>query len=259
MRDELDIPLLNDDAVFSDISLEEEEANYKTLKKEKVKKRKKYRKIKIIGFLLLFVVYLLLDVSNVANIRVTNNKILTHDQVVEAVGITTKMKYLFINNIFKPKAKSDFIKSYKIKNNYLGEIVIDVTEIKLLGYVINEDSIDFISGDLKKIKLPTISDYIINLPKINISEEAFFDKVIKSLSELDSNIISRISEISGYATSYDKNMIKLMMDDGNQIFASLGDLSLISNYNNIIESIGGNRICIQLDGVNNSAYKFACP
>lgn len=95
--------------------------------------------------------------------------------------------------------------------------------------------------------------------KINIVEENIINAVSEQLGKLDANFIARISEISKAQKSYDENAVILYMEDGNRLFASVEDLTLLENYNEIIKSIKNNQQCIQLDSANNSAFQFKCP
>lgn len=260
MDDKLFVPKIENPDILSDLKFEEKEIEeYKTVKRKRKKKQRRLRLLQLLVICVVIVVLLLVDVTNVKKIIVLNNHILSKEEVMNATNIHYKRKFPFIWNFNKKKAKNIFISDYTVKNNFLGEITIDVKEVKLIGYIIYEEKIEFISSDLKKISSDNLPDYIIRLPKINHMEEAFIEKISKYLSNLDNTLISRISEIDKFETSYDKNMVALTMEDGNKIYSSFEDLKLLDDYNKILETVSGKGNCIQLDVTTSSAFKFKCP
>lgn len=255
MEDKILVPHIENEETF----LEEEVVEYKEVKKERRKKHLKKRIFRLLILLGIVAVYFISDLSNVKKVNVVNENILSKEEVIKAVGIHSKSKFLLLHDIFKKPANNIFIEDYSIINHFQGEITIDVKEIKLVGYIVHEENIEFISEKAKKMNSKILPDYIIRLPKVNSIEEVFIEKLSVNLGKIDQNVIARISEIQPYETSYDKNMVILIMEDGNKIYSSMNDLHLMNKYNHILESISGTNQCIQLDDATNSAYKFKCP
>lgn len=180
-------------------------------------------------------------------------------KVIELSKINENSKFILINNFLKPKLDSEFIEDYEIINYYNGTIRLEIKEKKTVGYIVNSDSIDLLVEDGKLISHPNVDDYILKLPKVNTSDKSFLKAFSNEMIKLDQNVISRISEVDILVLSYEKNAFILHMEDGNKVYGSTKDLHLMTNYNNILESINEKNQCIQLDESTNSAFKFKCP
>lgn len=244
---------------YKNIKKEKDIEEYHTVKKKRKKKRKIRLAVKILVILLLFIAYLISDFSNVKKIIVKNANILSNEEVISLSKINHQSKSIFINNLFKTKMNHVLVKDYHIKNNYLGEIILDIEEVKVVGYIIEEKSIDLLTDTNEKISHEYVPDYIMRLPKINTVEDDFLKLLSVQLGKLDATLIARISEITKVVRSYDNKTVLLIMEDGNKVYGSIDDLILLKNYNDIIQTVKGNNHCIQLDSANNSAYKFTCP
>ena len=72
-------------------------------------------------------------------------------------------------------------------------------------------------------------------------------------------MISLISEIQQYEVSYDPNMIRLIMHDGNQFFSSYYSMDVLSEYNGIVSNLNKPNSCIYVDEMSKSAYTQLCP
>lgn len=236
-----------------------QDEDYAQIKAEKKKQRAKKRWINLIIIMLIVVVYIISPLSNVKEVIVSDTKYIGKEEIIKLSKITKDSKFIFVNNFLKPKLNHSFIKDYTIENQYNGMIKLNVVEKRGMGYLIMENSIDLLLEDGTLVKLDEMKDFIISLPKINSDETAFLEMLATSLKGLDSNLISRISEIEKHKTSYEENTVILKMEDGNKVYGSMKDLHLMQNYNNILESINEKNQCIQLDEATNSAFKFKCP
>lgn len=236
----------------------EEEIDYEGIKLKNKTRRKKHRFIRVFILIGLICVYFISDYANVKNIIVRNAKLQTEQEIIKASKITLKSKFLLINNIFKPKLDLTYVENYEIINHYNGVIELVVKEKQAVGYIINEDNIDLVLKDGTTVELKENLDILMSLPRLNVEDTSLLDRLGKSLAKLDSSILSYISDIKLYDTSYEKNMLELRMEDGNRVFSGMNELHLLQNYNNILESLVGENQCIQLDATTNSAYKFEC-
>ncbi len=61
-----------------------------------------------------------------------------------------------------------------------------------------------------------------------------------------------------YKTSYDKNMIKMTMQDGNVVYTSLSSLVMMAKYQAMLTQLKGENVCLLLDASNSAIEKIDC-
>lgn len=218
---------------------------------KKTKKRLK-KGIIVILFILMFIgifsIYYFVFPQNIRNIYIHNNKYLTDQEIIELAGIKD------YPNTFK-------YTSYKIKNNIKESPYIkDVTVKKKLLYIVDitiyENKILFIRLDTNKIVLDNKEeiDYnkeILNVPYlINYVPNTKYDTLIKKLSKIDNEIISKISEIKYDPNDYDEDRFLLYMNDDNRVYVTLTKFELLNKYNETIPQLEGKKGILYYDSGN---------
>ena len=91
------------------------------------------------------------------------------------------------------------------------------------------------------IGIPTLINYI---PE-NI-EKNFVNK----LSNVDSEILSMISEIEYSKTTYDDKRFLLYMNDGNMVYITVSKAELLNKYVEIIKKVDNKKGILYLDSGN---------
>ena len=76
--------------------------------------------------------------------------------------------------------------------------------------------------------------------------------------EVSADLITMISEIQPYSRSYDKHMVKLIMQDGNTLFSAYDGIPLLNDYKQVLRSSSKSHVCLELDETNASIYESAC-
>ena len=103
---------------------------------------------------------------------------------------------------------------------------------------------------------------IIHFPLLN----GFSDDQIASIcsefkkheKDLNRNVIEKIAEMVPYQTSFDDNMIKMTMQDGNVVYTNISSLIMMSKYQAMLTELHGNYVCLLLDASNSAIEKVNC-
>jgi hypothetical protein len=73
--------------------------------------------------------------------------------------------------------------------------------------------------------------------------------------QVDSNILSHISEMEYKPTDLDKERFMFYMTDGNYVYITLSKISLINSYNEIYPTLEENKGILYLDSGNHFEIK----
>lgn len=248
---------------------DEHDIRIKTVEKNKIK-RKRRRLFTIIALLILVALYFYSDYSNVKYLKVKGNYIYTQQEILESAGLSYDSKYLLQPSFFiKYRVnKLKFIDEISISNDYRGSIIIEVTEKKVIGYSKEKINKILLSDSTTMNYSKKVEDKIGIFPLISGFKEKEYPELAKAFKNIDNETLALISEIRPYSTTYDKNMIELIMQDGNRIRSSYLGISLLETketkdnkiepYQEIMKKLQGTHVCIMLDEANNVAYKEAC-
>lgn len=232
-------------------------------KKDNKTKKIKKKRLKISGILfiaiILFGFYYL--TSNLIKIKATNinikgNKYLKDSIIIKNAHLENNISYIKANNkICKKIKKNPLIKTCKIKHNLDLSLTIKVEENKPLFYYLDKKKIALSNGKFVKTQntfgVPTL---INKVPKTTLN------KFISSLSNIDSDIISNISEIE-YSPSLnsegkpiDNNRFILIMNDTNSIYINIKHINVLNYYTKIYASIKDKRGTYYFDCDYNNYY-----
>ena len=75
---------------------------------------------------------------------------------------------------------------------------------------------------------------------------------------MGAELIERISEILPYETSFNQNMMKIVMRDGNTLYGSYDSVGLLQIYQAALEQLEGKNVCFYMDGENQAMSKISC-
>ena len=230
-----------------------EKLDFEKAAKKLKSRRTLYSRLVIIGLVLLIVgslaLYFFSSASNVRSVKVVNNHYLSDEYIQELTGISTDSKYLLLFTSFNGYKAEDspLIKNIRVEKGGNRSVVIYVEENTIMGYRYT-DKMELVLGDGEII--PFESRYIFSLailPMFMIGDNDRTIAIAKEMNNLDTDIISRISEIKEYSMSYDPNMVKFVMDDGYRIYTSLDGVKYIAEYLKIITSSSSKHSCIFID------------
>lgn len=223
--------------------------NKKIINKKQQYKKVKVRKIRygrvflvlLILFLLFYLVATYVDFP-VKNIFIYNNEILSDQQIIELADLQNypSMFYRTSSQIEKQLEKNIYIKNATVKKKNLKEIHIYIDDNTPLFYDSSSSKTIF---ENKKT-----SNDVLNVPTlINYVPDTIYDNFIKKMSEVNLDILDRISEIKYDPNTVDSERFLLTMNDGNYVYLTLEDFEQINSYADIYLDIinkYGNKIGI---------------
>ena len=241
---------------------------YDVYKEEQKKKKNRIvqRRVVIYGsivtVLLLIVVYIASPISRVKTILIKGNRMLSNQEVLVYgnIKVNDLLIFVFTRSIEKNLEKNPFILEANVQKTFDRGIEITIVEKKIFTYRLDgEPMIYFFDGSQWELTEKELS-YLTAVPYLNGFHDAdLLEKVRVAFLDVDENIFRMISEIHEYATSYDAHMLRIVMQDGNQIFTSLLSLKSINYYLEILNNLKVENSCIFIDELSGSAFSMVCP
>lgn len=221
------------------------------------KKLVKKRKVKLVNFLiflivlsvLFFGVYLLLKIR-VKNIVVTGNNYIKDDTILELAGVKEYPKFLLTSSmkVEKKLLEYKYIKKANLSKTHPFTFIINIEEAKALFYDMNKNS--YILNNNKEVKEEE-NEYIFRVPRlINYVPDKKYSKFIENMDKVNSDTISKISDIEYKPNDYDKDRFLLYMDDGNMVYLTLTKFKMINRYNDVLKQLENHKGILYLDNGN---------
>ncbi len=226
-------------------------------RKVKVKK-KKIRLIPILIFLVVLILLILLISfilsTRTKNIIITGNSLVSDQTIIEEAGLSDYPKYFSVSTrkIKKEIKKNPYIKKVKVERKFYNTFKITVTEEKVLLY--DYPSHNYILSNGKEI----VSDkeYLGVPTLLNHISDTVYDRFIKKLDELDTDILKQISEIKYDPSSYDETRFFLTMNDGNYVYINIPNFKSLNMYNQIYPNFDGHIGILYLDSGYGEASEY---
>jgi len=173
----------------------------------------------------------------ITEVIIEGNDYIPNNSILEIINKQIENKNILnvnfkaIHNILH---QYDFISKIKIYTRIPSSIVIDISEVKPIGLLENNDSIFFLSEDLKLINanyqsinhfsnIPVITN--LNNNKIDLSKT---NEILQKIIFSDSSIYNKLNEIR-----FDNNQIVLILDYHTIII--LGDKNYKNSLNKFLE------------------------
>lgn len=225
------------------------------------------------GFLLIFGIYLSSDRSKISGIRISGNRWLSDDAILELIGINENSRSLFLFESLLQRAarQHPLIESITVHENAAGVVEITVTEKGLVGYryldkpeiLTKEGELIEMSDDLSFLlnRLPLIVgfDGALEAEEEEEGELPLIQQLAKAMKNVDAEKIEMISEIHQVAFSYDDRAILCIMQDGNEVYGSFYSIDMLNSYNQVASALPQKKNCIYIDEMTGNPYTSLCP
>ena len=221
-------------------------------KKKRVIKRHFKWKVFFKIFLLLFFVFLmifLLFQIKTSRIIITGHNLVSDHDIIVTSGFKN-YPYLFRESTKDIKSRLssiELIDSVAVHKSIFGTLRLEITETKPLFY--NRNNSKLVLANKKEIE----SSNLYGVPTlINYVPDTYYERFIEELSEIDTNVLSLISEIEyqpwkSNDVTIDDTRFFLRMSDGNHVYVNLINLSKLNNYIEIYASLEGKSGTLYLD------------
>lgn len=215
--------------------------------KEKAKKRRlNWFRVFLVLIIISLIVTLIINLlnSNIKNIYIVNNNILSDQEIIEISDLGDYPSLLFTSSkkIKEKLISNELIKDVKITKRLDMSITLDITEYQVLFY--DELYKETVLESGNKLK----QDNIYNLPVLvnNVTVDVY-ENLIKKYIQIDLSIREKISEIKYQPNSVDDERFILTMKDGNYVYITLTKISNINKYNEILPSLENKKGILYLD------------
>lgn len=216
----------------------------KTNYKEKKKTKIKYKKLII--FLVTSIILLTSLISflrlNISNIYISGNKLLTEKQIIEIAKIEDYPNtFLNLSPIIESRLeKNIYIKNAKVYKKWFTITYIEIEENRPLFY--NESS-----GETVLLDKTIVKEKIISPILINMIPDTLYEKFIEKISEIDENVLNKVSEIKYDKNDVDETRFLFTMNDGNYVYLTLNTFEKINDYIDIIKTFNNSKGILYLD------------
>ncbi|TGY65433.1 cell division protein FtsQ/DivIB [Dubosiella muris] len=154
------------------------------------------------------------------------------------------------------------IESAKVTKNK-DRILLDVKEKTVIGYFVKNGKNYVLTNEGETIELDQkYLKNIIHFPLMSDFTDQQLENIWKEFAKypklLTRGVVEKIAEMVPYASSYDANMIKMTMQDGNVVYTSVADLMMMSRYEDMLSQLRGQSVCLVLDAQNSTINKLDC-
>jgi len=241
------------------------------LQRKAYKKRlRKIKWLKRLGVLiltfflsLLSTAYVVSPMSKIQQITVLGNRMLSKQELLETLSLSLSqpiynLDFVDLNNKLKD---IDFIESASVSLRNHNAIQIVVTEkrgvaliVLSTGLTLVTDEAEFIEMDAHRLLMN------LNLPLIvGMDDAQEISDLAYVLSTLNDEILVNISEIHKEKTAFNEAQMRLMMQEGNMVFAPLSALSALDKYLQVIKMTNATHSCFYIADSSFSVVKQECP
>lgn len=252
-----------DELLYDDV-----EAKFLELENRKKQRRRRRRKIRLITLALLVtfgVLYFSSSLSKVRSLRVSGNRFYTEEQVLKQASLSYDSRYLLHPSFLLRWKLEDMelVDSVDVDKTWDGSITITVKEKKIIGYYVKDDKNYVLLGNGESVELREENiDAIVYYPLI----DGFDDEQLKNLAAaftkkgevVADDVIAMISEICPHAESYDANMARIVMQDGNTIYTSYPSVPLLNAYKSTLKNLKKDHVCFIMDAQTESYVTQDC-
>lgn len=214
--------------------------------KSKNRKRKLNKKrlfiVLILFFLLSFIIVKVFN-SNIKNIYVKGNELLTDQEIIDIAGIEdypTSINNLSVTLESRLEKNQYILEADVTKSNLTSKITIEVKENYPLFYYQTENKTILYNKDkvTEKFTTPTVINQIPN---------TVYDKFLKAMKKVKKNILYRMSEIEYSPNEVDEERFFILMNDGNYVYLTLEKFLAINKYIDMVKSFDNKKGILYLD------------
>ena len=234
-------------------------------RQRKMRKRRRFRRFIFLTLLAMVCFYFFSDLSKVRSLSVEGNYFYSDEEIYEIAGVNYETRYLLKPAFLMDNAlqNNQLIESAEVEKGLDGVIHIQVKEKLVVGYIIKDDQYYLLDSEGKQIK---VSDKDLSSVKRYPLLSGFNDDQLDALAnafdtvkdKINKNVLLRISEILPYKTSFNANMMRVVMRDGNTLYGSYDSVGVLQIYENVLTKLQGNNVCLYMDEENGAMSKISC-
>jgi len=210
-------------------------------RKRKLNKKRIFLAL-IIFFLLSFLIIKIFN-SNIKNIYIKGNELLTDQEIIDIAGIEdypSSINNLSVTLESRLEKNQYILEANVTKTNLTSKITIEVKENYPLFYYQTDNKTILYNKDkvIEKFTTPTVINQIPN---------TVYDKFIKAMKKVDKTILYRMSEIEYSPNEVDEERFFILMNDGNYVYLTLNKFLAINKYIDMVKSFDNKKGILYLD------------
>lgn len=183
-----------------------------------------------------FCVYQIVFKSIILSVKVVNNQQLSSSYIIDSLNYHKGSRYYKLI----ASSKVDELKNNPLINNISLEfdnhcLVINVEENRIIGHCvsgIDESTImQLILEDGSTVDVDYNAINSISLcPYFSIKDLTLRTEIANRFSQIEDDILFRISEVNVVSFTYEENMVELIMDDGYRVYTDLYGIPYVNKY-----------------------------
>lgn len=235
------------------VSIEDRIPKLKQARRKKTNRRLVFY-LSIFFVLISIIIYLQSPLSNVKDIKVKGNTIVSDKTIIEITKINNDTNIWTINSnkLNEKIEKSPIIKSVNIKRKLPSTILIDVSEYKVVGYVKTKNDYSAILENGNIVTSEENEFDLSNAPLFhNFKDEKILKRMTEELNELPEYLFDLISEIYWIPSKNNEYKVEMFMVDGFTVNTTIRGFSEnMEVYPSIVSQLEANDKGIIHVGVN---------
>jgi cell division protein FtsQ len=207
--------------------------------------------------------YIVTPMSKVNRIEISGNHLLSKQELLETlqVNLDSTLYALDLVTLNSALRKIDLVESGQVSLQNHNTIQIQLVEkrgvafyLTAQGTIMLTDKAEFITMTPNRLLMN------MNLPLIfNMEETADLESLALVLGTLNDEILVNISEIHKERVAYNEPQLRLMMQEGNTVFAPLSALTALDKYLQVVKMTNEKNSCFTIADISFSLVKQACP
>lgn len=209
-------------------------------------------------------VYYLSPDSRVQVLACEGNYLFTDTQIYQLAGVSTSTR-IWLTPAFWIEGKlksSPLVESARVTRSG-NRLSLQVQEKNVIGYYVQDGQDYMLTSEGESV--PIDSAYlrsILHFPLLSDFTDEQLAQIAREFRDneqyLTREVTAQIAEIVPYKSSYDDNMLRITMQDGNVVFSSMEDLAMMTHYEDMLQQLKGQSVCLLLDRDNSAINKVAC-
>lgn len=207
--------------------------------------------------------YIVTPMSTINRIEISGNHVLSKQELLETlqVNLNTPVWQLDLVTLNTALHSIDLIETGQVSLEDHNTIKIQLTEKRGVALVLSAQGLIMLTEDAQFIAMsPDRLLMNMNLPLvINMDENDDLTALALILGTLNDEILVNISEIHKERLAYNEPQLRLMMQEGNTVFAPLSALSALDKYLQVVKMTNEKNSCFTIADISFSLVKQACP
>ena len=207
--------------------------------------------------------YLITPLSTVNRIEIIGNHMLSKQEILATLKITqgSPLYDLDVVKLNDALTSIDLVKKGTVTLTPHNTIRIDLTEKRGVALILMPSELILLTDEAEFITMSAQRLLLnMNLPLIvGMDDSQELSDLALILGTLNDEILVNISEIHKEKTLYNEPQLRLMMQEGNTVFAPLSALSALDKYVKMVKMTNETNSCFSIADINFSLVKLECP